>query len=179
MKKVIISFLPVFVLAYGCSFNRVSSSKELIIKELHVSIPDSLSPGEKINFTDGERSGVLYKLVFDSAKEASTYAMERRLLILRKFETLIEPYFGTVNAKKCSENLQSHLLMITEDSFHATLQLLTKGSERVIHDCLRENNTDWAHIELVVCKESFYDIRIYSPAKAKPLDYKSYFECKD
>ncbi len=151
---------------------------ELIVRELDLSLPASLIPGEEARFQHDGISGTIRKLTFQSAKEAQTYAMERRLLIVRKFETLVEPYFGTVNAKECGENLKSDLLQIKVDELHATLHLVTKGPDRIIHDCLVENNTDWAHIEMLACKNNFYDIRLYRSLNEKLLVYKPYFKCR-
>lgn len=121
--------------------------------------------------------GTIKEIEFKNNQDAKTYAMERRLLLLRKFEIISEPYFGTANAKRCTDNIQSTLLETTENSMKAVMQILTNGEDRIIYDCLEENNTDWAHIEFVVCDRVFYDIRVYHPIDKKP-EYKSLFRCK-
>ncbi len=125
-----------------------------------------------INF----KNGTVMKMEFSDHQKARTYAMERRLLILRKFEVMIEPYFGTANAQSCQSNLSSDLLKSNKSTLTALLQLPVSGEEHVIHDCLVENNTHWVNIELLVCDKNFYDIRQYSPIKSKP-DYKDKFTC--
>lgn len=124
----------------------------------------------------GDFETTVSELTFDNATEAKSYAMERRLLILRKFETLVEPYFGTVNAKSCQGNLKSSKLSKTDLSLSAVLQVPTNGENHVIHDCLIENNTSWAHIEFLTCGKRFYDIRVYFPITESPA-YEQLFHC--
>lgn len=104
--------------------------------------------------------------------------MERRLLLLKKFDSLVEPYFGTANSKNCKENLKSSLLSRTEFSMSAVLHVPSFGEKHVIHDCLIQNNTDWAHIEFLTCGEVFYDIRFYRPLSQR-IEYQQFFSCGD
>lgn len=122
--------------------------------------------------------GTVSILSFSGRKEAKEYAMERRLLLLRKFETLIEPYFGTENAVECSGNLRTDLLKIEDHQLYVGLQLLSQGAERLIHDCLMENNSHWVNIEFLVCGNKFYDIRTYAPIKEKRPAYHQNFFCR-
>lgn len=117
------------------------------------------------------------RMAFDSHTKAKAYAMERRLLILRKFEILTEPYFGTANAKDCQDNLKSGFIEAGNRSFTALLQVPVKGEEKMIHDCLAENNSHWANIQFLVCDNHFYDIRTYTSINAKD-SYQPKFECR-
>lgn len=114
--------------------------------------------------------------IFKNKEEAMSYAMERRLLLLRKFESLIEPYFGTANAKSCVTNLRSSILNRSDLSLSAVLVVPSLGEKRVIHDCLTEKNTDWAYIQFLTCDKNFYDIRFYSPI-SKEINYQQFFSC--
>lgn len=140
-------------------------------------LPFKMEPAKAYEFKNSGLEGTVTKFTFGSFNEAKAYAMERRLLILRKFEVLIEPYFGTANAKNCQDNLDSSLLESDERNFQSLLQLPVKGSERTIHDCLTENNTHWAKVQFLVCDKNFYDIRTYSPI-GQTQPYKPLFSCR-
>ena len=118
----------------------------------------------------------VFHLTLPDPQSAMVYAMERRLFLLRKFETLIEPYFGTIHAKDCQNNIRSTLLKRSEETFSAVLQVPSYGPSRTIHDCLLQNNTDWAHIEFLTCGKDFYDIRFYTSIDAPP-PYQQVFSC--
>ncbi len=107
---------------------------------------------------------------------AKTYAMERRMLILRKFEVLVEPYFGTANAKDCQDNLKSSLLKSDHSMFNSVLQVPVTGESRIIHDCLKKNNSHWVNIQFLVCQNVMYDIRFYVPIQ-ETLPYRVMFSC--
>lgn len=178
MKIVFISIVVFIFTATSCSTIKGQGSAELKnTLDLDLHLPETLISGEEGRFKENGISGTIRKLTFKTVQEAQTYAMERRLLIVRKFETLVEPYFGTANAKECGENLKSDLLQIGQEELQATLHLVTKGPDRIIHDCLVENNTDFVHIEMLTCKNNFYDIRLYRPLSEKPFGYQAYFKC--
>lgn len=133
----------------------------------------------KILYLNDEKSETLLIKTFQSTKEAQSYAMERRMLLLRKFERLVEPYFGTANAKECGRNLSYSPINTSDKSFLAVVQLLSKGNDRIIHDCLLINNTHWLKVEFITCGSTFHDYRSYIPlSKSKP-DPSADFKCRE
>jgi hypothetical protein len=141
-------------------------------------IPEPFETGKPILFQFNGRSASVFSLKFEDFKKASQYAMERRLFLLRKFETFIEPYFGTSSADECQSNLEASLLEVDENTLISVLNILTYGQDRVIKDCLVKNNTDWVRIELLVCGNTFYDIRTYYPISDSKPEYKQTAYCK-
>jgi hypothetical protein len=125
---------------------------------------------------DKEPVGTVKRFDFDTSQKAKSYLMERRLLILKKFEVLREPYFGTDNAKYCSDNLKSDYLVISPSSASALLQLPVRGENKIIYDCLSENNSHWANIHFLSCGSTAYDIRLYFEISSRPL-YQIGFAC--
>lgn len=152
-----------------------------------LSLPDK--SGEKYtlatNFTYGKvdeftlngNQGTVFALKLSSSEEAKEYVMERRLLLLKKFESIIEPYFGTANAVKCRDNIKSTILEKDENSLITVMQILSVGEERVLNDCLVENNTHWVKVEMLACGKIFYDIRTYQPISKGALPYETFFDC--
>lgn len=141
-------------------------------------IPDSFAWSKLIPLKLKEDSATLFALRFKDFKQASQYAMERRLLILRRYETFIEPYFGTPSAEECQSNVDSTKLDVYENKLITVLTILTFGKDRMIKDCLLMNNTDWVRIELLVCGDTFYDIRTYFPVSGPRPEYKQTVFCK-
>lgn len=134
--------------------------------------------GKEQSFYRDGIQGTVFNLDFATEKEAKQYAMERRLLLLRKFETLVEPYFGTALAKECGDNILSHHLDNVPGKLHLLLQIPVKGSTKLIHDCLKENNTEWANIEFIVCGKTFYDVRTYTSITLKRPKYEPRITCQ-
>lgn len=141
-------------------------------------LSDSFGRVNSGTFIKDGSEGSIFKTTFPNAKKAQQYAMERRLLILRNYETLIEPYFGTTDAQNCQSNLKSDILEINDQKFLAVLQLLTYGPKRLLHDCLVQNNTHWVNIEFLVCGSIFYDVRIYSLINKPRPEYRPKFGCE-
>lgn len=148
------------------SSDLISLKPDLIIKNGQIYLGKSAAPAGTIN-----------SYQFPDSARARSYAMERRLLILKKFEVLHEPYFGTANAKNCSENLRSDFLKVNKDSVSALLQLPVNGEEKIIHDCLIENNSYWANIQFLSCGSKVYDIRTYTEISKRP-EYTPGFVCR-
>jgi hypothetical protein len=143
-----------------------------------IEIPDSIEFGKLLQFKHQNLEASILALKFDNYMMASKYAMERRLLVLRKFETFVEPYFGTKSADECQSNLESSKLDVDENKLISVLTILTFGKDRLIKDCLLRNNTDWVRIELLVCGDTFYDVRTYSPVSGPRPEYKQTVFCK-
>lgn len=158
--------LGLLFLSSSCTTG-LNATKEFNIKGPH---------GSPVKMSD---SLTIHHIEFETELLARQYAMERRLLVLRKFETMIEPYFGTVNAKNCRENLKSDILISSEGQFVAVIKLLSYGPERLLHDCLEANNTDRVMIEFLVCDKNFYDIRNYYPLAQENPPYRQNYFCKE
>lgn len=156
------------------------ATKELVLYSKdggNIQLSKNSSIGKVEEITLGTNKGTIFSLKLGSNQEAKKYVMERRMILLKKFENIIEPYFGTANAVLCQENIKSDILINKNDSVHAVLQLLSLGENRVLNDCLAETNTHWLRVEMINCKDKFYDIRIYQPISQGPLPYETYFRC--
>lgn len=153
--------------------HEVSSSDPILMR----TFPVTFKNGQLYDFESKDYQGSVTRFEFDSHEKAKSYAMERRLLILRKFEVLIEPYFGTANAKDCENNLKSGYLDSSDKKFSALLQLPVNGPARTIHDCLTKNNSHWANIQFLVCDRHLYDIRTYADIFKKEA-YEPKFRCR-
>lgn len=168
----------VLILSFSCT-SRFSATKE---SELQTKSGEKISFSAKCTdrecFTFQDYKGSLSEIKFSSSDEAIKYALHRRLLLLRKFETLIEPYVGTKDAKVCSENLKSDFLELKNNHLYSVVEVPVRGPQRLIHDCLIENNTDWVHIEFIVCQKKFYDIRLYSSLD-RPFIDQPFFQCAE
>lgn len=156
-----------------------SLNREVVASDpiLMRAFPVSFKNGQLYSFETKSFEGSVTRMEFEDHSRAKTYAMERRLLILRKFEILTEPYFGTANARDCQDNLKSGFIEANHRSFTTLLQVPVKGEEKTIHDCLTKNNTHWANIQFLVCDNHVYDIRTYTSINSKD-SYKPKFECK-
>lgn len=167
------------IFLFSCS-SKFKSTKELGLKPLvgpSLSLSNELESGKVEQFNYIGNEGTLFFLKLSSPKEAKQYAMERRLILIRKFENIIEPYFGSANAVTCKENIKTHLLSKTDQNLKAALQLLSFGEDRVLRDCLVEGNTHWLRVEMFACGSNFYDLRIYQPVTNKVLPYEFLFDC--
>lgn len=116
-------------------------------------------------------------LSFKSPQEAMNFAIERRHMLLRHFDTLVEPYYGTANETNCENRLKSSLLTKSPHGIATVLHLLSAGPSHAIHDCQPQNNTDWAHIEFITCGNEFYDIRFYKSLRESAIPYEQIFYC--
>lgn len=175
-------FILAIIFPLSCTSRFTSTSKLLSIKDSNgqeISVPDSFEMGKVIDVKHLGQDSTLFSLKFDDFKKASQYAMERRLLILRKYETFIEPYFGTPSSEECTNNLRSSMLEVDEKKLISILSLLTFGENRILNDCLIKNNTHWVQIELLVCDQVFYDLRTYYPIGGSKPDYKQSIFCEE
>lgn len=172
-------FIWMLISLVSCS-SVSNATKELILPDVsgenHV-LSKNFSYGKVDEFTLYGNQATVFALELSSVSEAKEYAMERRLILLKKFESIIEPYFGTANAVKCRDNIRSSILHKDENSLTAVLQLLSLGEERVLNDCLTETNTHWLRVEMLVCGNVFYDIRTYQPISQGALPYETFFNC--
>lgn len=168
--------ITLILAAFGAcsSLNREVVSSDPILMR---AFPVSFKNGQLYPFETKTLEGSVTRMEFENHAKAKAYAMERRLLILRKFEILTEPYFGTANAKDCQDNLKSGFIETHHRSFTALLQVPVKGKEKTIHDCLAKNNTHWANIQFLVCDHHVYDIRTYTSINSKDT-YQPKFECR-
>lgn len=169
--------LIVILAVFGAcsSLNRDLESRDPLLLR---AFPVAFKNGQLYKFETKDHEGLVSRLEFEDNAKAKSYAMERRLLILRKFEDLVEPYFGTANAKDCQNNLRSEHLETKDKSLSILLQVPVRGEEKVIHDCLKKNNTHWANIQFLVCDRNVYDIRTYTLISKKD-SYEPKFRCKE
>ncbi len=102
------------------------------------------------------------KYQFDDYKVAYNFALNKRLLLQRMYETTSEPYFGKPEEKLCSSNIDLSGKIHKFNDFFSSFKLKMLSNENyVLGDCLLENNSFIAHYSFFICKENVFEIRQY------------------